>query len=76
MKVLTQGYSQTINGSLNISNQLMVIMRGNSISLFVNGQFMDIASDTTIPTGGIGVFAYDSLEPTEAAFNNAQIWKL
>ncbi len=76
VKVLTQGYNQAINSSLNASNQLMVIARGNAFLLFVNGQLVDTVSDTTLPSGYIGVFAYDTLDPTDAAFNDAQVWKL
>lgn len=77
-KILTQGYSQAINGngSLNVPNQLMVIARGNTYLLFVNGQLVDTVSDSTLPSGNIGVFAYDTLDPTDAAFNNAQVWKV
>jgi hypothetical protein len=76
LKALTQGYSQAINNLLNAPNQLMVISRGNTFLLFVNGQLVDNVSDSTLPSGGIGVFAFAGLDPTDAAFNDALVWKL
>jgi hypothetical protein len=76
LKILTQGYSPAINASLNAPNQIMVIAQGHTILLFVNDQLVDSASDNTLTSGAIGVFAFDTLDPTDVAFNNAQIWKL
>jgi hypothetical protein len=50
--------------------------QGNVISLFVNKQFIASISDTTYSSGGIGLIAEDQGNPTDVAFNDAQVWKL
>ncbi|HEU0000869.1 MAG TPA: hypothetical protein VFQ36_08230 [Ktedonobacteraceae bacterium] len=76
LKLLTQGYNSAIYGNPNVPNQIMVITHGQTILLFVNDQLVDSASDNTLTSGAIGMFAYDTFKPTDVAFNNVQVWKL
>jgi hypothetical protein len=56
-------------------NLLTVIARGSNIYLYINKQYVDSVHDTTYSAGEIGVYASDSTNPTDVAFNNVQVWK-
>ncbi len=56
---------------------LSVIVLDGMAYLYMNQQLVYSFSNTTYATSGyIGLYAAYSLDPVEAAFNNAQIWKL
>jgi len=57
-------------------NLLTVIVRNNYVYLYVNKQYVAGIRETFLSSGEIGVFAEDDTMPTEAAFNNAQVWNL
>jgi hypothetical protein len=69
---LISGSSLAINQGANQSNTLTVVTQGNTFYLYVNGQYVDNASDSTLTSGAIGVFTLGA----EAAFSNLKVWKL
>lgn len=58
------------------TNLVTVIARNSALSIYVNKQFVGTISDTTYSVGEIGVFAYDTSNGTDVAFNNATVWTL
>ena len=76
LHVSTHGFSPAIKANRNSSNLLAVVVRGNTIYMYVNHQYVDSISDATYQTGQLGLFAYDLLDPTDATFSNAQGWRL
>jgi uncharacterized protein YneR len=75
-KSLAQGFSSTIHKGLNVPNNIAVLARGSNLSFYVNQQYVTSVNDTTYNSGAIGIFADDQLNPTEVAFNNAEVWIL
>jgi hypothetical protein len=75
-KSLAQGFSSTIHKGLNVPNNIAVLARGSNLSFYVNQQYVTSVNDTTYKSGAIGVCADDQLNPTEVAFNNAEVWIL
>jgi len=55
-------------------NLIAVVAKGNSITLYVNGQNIGSVSDSTYSQGEIGVAADDVSNPTEVVFSNAKVW--
>ncbi|MFL5699463.1 MAG: serine/threonine protein kinase [Ktedonobacteraceae bacterium] len=58
----------------NQSNLIGAVVRGNSIQLYVNRQFINSVNVGNYGSGYIGVFANDKGNPTEAIFSNAKVW--
>ncbi|MDQ2715250.1 MAG: hypothetical protein M3Z08_10115 [Chloroflexota bacterium] len=73
---LTGNDSPVIHSGLNQSNVLTVIVRGGSIYLYINTQYIATVSDNTFTTGSVGVAAVDYSQPTEVTFSHAQVWSL
>ncbi len=75
--ILLHRFNRVINTNPNRANLLTVIVRHGVIYLYVNYQFVDSFSNTSYNTSGsAGFFVSDYIDPTEAAFNNVQIWRL
>jgi hypothetical protein len=75
-KSLAQGSSPAIHRGLNQPNQVTVVARGSSLTLYINQQYVTGVKDWAYSSGAIGIFADDQLNPTEVAFNNAAVWTL
>ncbi len=76
-KLLAGGNSSFINNGVNQSNTLTIITRGTAIDVYVNKQFVTKVDDNSSSSGLIGVFASNTQSTTtDAAFTNAQVWKL
>lgn len=75
VKALASGSSPAINTGLNQTNLLKVVARGSSISLYVNNQLITTVQDSLSSSGAIGMMAVDFTNPTDIAFNNAQVWQ-
>ncbi len=73
---LLSGSSGAINQGLNQTNVVAVVVKGNTITLYVNQQKIDSVTDNTFSHGQIGVIAYDITGPTEVVYNNAKVWTL
>jgi hypothetical protein len=70
------GPTTAIHTALNQDNLLTVIARGQTITLYINKQFVGSAQDSSFSAGQIGVFAIDLGHKTDAAFSNLQAWVL
>jgi hypothetical protein len=75
-KVLSRGQSSAIATGLNQPNLVTAIVRGNTIYLYVNKQYLANTSYTTSSSGKIGVFESGSGSDSDVAFNDAQVWNL
>ncbi len=68
--------SPAIEKGINHANMLTVIAYGNSIYLYVNKQYLASTLDNRYSEGSIGLLALNLHDPSEVAFNNAQVWTL
>jgi hypothetical protein len=75
-KILSSGRSSVIVPGLNQSNLLTVIVRGSSIYLYINKQYVVNLSDSTSSSGKIGVFGASNGTDSDVAFNDAEVWNL
>jgi hypothetical protein len=75
-KNLLSGSSSHIKQSQNQTNTVTVVARGGNIYFYINGQYLDSASNNMFTSGKIGVFAESNTNPTDVAFSNAQVWQL
>ncbi len=74
---LSHSLIQANDTNPNSVNLLTVIVLHGRIYLYENQHYLDSFSNTSYTTSGLaGLFVADSFEPTEAAFNNVQIWRL
>ena len=73
---LNIGHSAAIVTGLKQPNQLAVIAYKGILYLYVNRQFITGVTNSTLSSGKIGVVALDFKNPTEAVFNNAQVWNI
>jgi hypothetical protein len=71
---LIGGPSTAIHSGIGPDNLLTVIAQGNTITLYVNKQYVASIQDNNFGRGSIGVFAGNDGHVTEAAFNNLQVW--
>jgi hypothetical protein len=76
-KTLLNSTTGLFNTGLNQSNLLTVIVKGQTIYLYVNKQKVDSVNDGTYGRGEIGLSAETfSSSPTEVAYSNAEVWQL
>ncbi|HZS75749.1 MAG TPA: hypothetical protein VFA41_03985 [Ktedonobacteraceae bacterium] len=73
---LSSGFSTAISTGIGQTNQLAVIADHNTLSLFVNQNFVISVTDSTFASGQIGVVALDYNVPADVEFSNAQVWQL
>jgi len=70
-------HSLTQGNDTNPYSVLTVIVLHGRTYLYENKQYVGSFSSTSYATTGLaGLFGADYFDPTEAAFNNVQIWKL
>ena len=70
---LKQGFSPAIRTGLNQTNQIAVVARGDSITIYVNMQPVVQVTDSTYANGNIGLVAQDANTITNVSFKDAQI---
>lgn len=68
--------SAAIKTDFGQANLLTIIARGNTISLYINKQFVGSTTDGSYAGGEIGVFAGNGGHPTDVAFSNIRVWTL
>ena len=73
---LAYGSSASFKKNAGQTNLLTIIARNSSIYVYINKQYVGNITDGTYKSGQIGFFAEDHTNPTEVAFNNAQVWQL
>jgi serine/threonine protein kinase len=71
---LAHGSSSAIRTGLNQANQIAVVAKGDSITVYVNMQPVVQVTDGTIASGYIGVVGQDVNNSTDVSFSDAQIW--
>ncbi len=84
INILAKGLSPAIYQGLNQINLIAVIVKGNTITLYVNHQQITSVTDSAYSHGRLGFDANggsNSFSPshpgsTEVVFNNAKVWKL
>ena len=72
---LIGGLSTAFKKGLGQTNSIAVVAQDSTFFLYINGQFVARASDTTFVSGEIGVVANDDTHPTDVAFSNAKVWQ-
>ena len=75
-QTFASGSSTVINPGIGQSNVIAVVASNNSITIYVNHQFVNNTIDGTYFGGQIGVFADNDHNPTEVVFSNAKVWTL
>ena len=75
-KSLLSNSTSLFKQGLNQSNTITVVARGGSIYFYINGQYIDGVSNTTLSSGKIGVFGESNTNSTVVAFSNAKVWQL
>jgi hypothetical protein len=68
--------SPAVHKGANQPNLLAVIAQGNTISLFVNKQYIGGFSDNAYQSGEIGLYVDSDGGAVEGSFSNAQVWQL
>ncbi len=76
VQTLSVGTNTAIKTAVGDSNLIAVVVRGTTIYMFVNQQYMAQVDDSNSASGSIGVFSSTNGSPEEAAFNNAEVWRL
>lgn len=75
-KNLLSNSTSLFKQGLNQSNTITVVARGGSMYFYINGQYLDGVSNSTLSSGKIGVFGESNTNPTVVAFSNAEVWQL
>jgi serine/threonine protein kinase len=73
---LTSGTSSAITQGNNQTNTLAVVVHGNTFYFYINQQYVDHLSDTSFPSGAVGVYVTSDTQGVEASFSNLKVWKL
>jgi serine/threonine protein kinase len=70
-------YPSFINTALGGKNTVTAIVLSNAIYLYINGHSVGVSvHSSSAEVGGIGVVAFEDASPTDAAFQNAKLWKV
>jgi hypothetical protein len=75
-KILKQGISPIFTTGVNQTNTLMVIARGSTIYLYVNGENVGTMTDTAHTIGQIAFLGESDAGSGDVAFSNAKVWAL
>ncbi len=73
---LDHGTTTGFNTGLNQKNTVGVVVKGNSIGLYVNKQLINTITDSTYSTGLIGLTAESNTASTEVVYSNLMIFGL
>ena len=65
-----------ITAHLNQAYLLTAIVRGSSISLYIDKQLVMSVEDSSASSGNIGLMAGDFSNEADVAFRNVQVWNL
>jgi hypothetical protein len=61
---------------VNQTNTVTVVARGGSMYFYINGQYLDNVSNSTLTSGKIGVFGESKTNQTDVSFSTAEVWQL
>ena len=73
-KTLKSGTASQFNTSSGQSNDIGVVARGSSISLYANKQEIATVTDSTFSSGQIGTVVYNTGNAVEAVYSNLKVW--
>jgi hypothetical protein len=73
-QALRQGKNAAIKTGLNQSNLVALAASSNTLSAYVNGQFVASVQDSTYSSGQLGL--YGDGGPLDVAVSNVRVWKL
>jgi serine/threonine protein kinase len=73
---LTSGNSSAINQGTGQANTIAVVANGSNFDLYVNGQKIDSASDSTYSQGFIGLIANALNNATTVTYQDARVWTI
>ncbi len=75
-KTLHSGTNTAIKQGLQQSNLLALLINGQSISVFVNGQFLDTIQDASLPKSGqLGLYGHGD-DGLDVVARNVRAWRL
>jgi hypothetical protein len=75
-KDLLSGTASSFKTGLNAQNTIAIVAKGGSLYFYINGQYLDGASNSTFTSGLIGVFGESNTNSTDVAFSNAKVWQI
>jgi hypothetical protein len=75
-KILRSGQNNIIKTGLNQANVVALAASGDTISLYINGQYVDSVQDTAYKGGQLGVYGYAANNNLDVAVSNVRVWKL
>src|SRR5262249_45977634 len=75
-QALKQGNDAAIKKGLNQSNLLAMAANGNTLSAYVNGQFVASVQDSTYTGNQLGLYGSASSPSFDVAASNVRVWKL
>jgi len=75
-ETIMSGSSDSVQQGINQTNQLCVLAQGDTVSLFINGKYVDSTMDSTYHSGQVGIYVDSDADAVEGAFNDLQVWKL
>ncbi len=73
-KTLKTGTASQFNTSSGQSNDIGVVARGSSITLYANKQEIATLTDSTYSSGQIGTVVYNTGNSVEAIYSNLKVW--
>ncbi|MFL5626019.1 MAG: serine/threonine protein kinase [Ktedonobacteraceae bacterium] len=71
---ITSDLSLDINLGLNQTNRIALVVNGSGIDLYINDNNVDSVTDSTYPSGNIGLVASTINNNTEVVYSNLKIW--
>jgi len=75
-KELKSGTATSFNTGNGQNNDVGVVARGSTISLYVNKQPVASVTDSTYSSGQIGMIVYNLGNAVEAIYSNVKVWQL
>ncbi len=75
-KILSSGTNGAIKKGLNQSNLVAAVANGNTISVYVNNEFIASVQDNTYTNGQIGIYSEGDNGPADIIASNARVWRL
>lgn len=73
---------QLLNGSTDLihpvgqSNEITLVAQGSRLTFYINGHYLNSATDSTYSSGKIGVFGESATQVTDVVFSGAKVWTL
>jgi hypothetical protein len=75
-QTLASDSSTLLKTGFNQDNTICVIVRGDTMNFYFNGQYVTTVKDGSLTNGQIGVTADDGTNATEVVYTQARVWKI